>query len=145
MIFFRAGHFFSATIIFVGVGMQISMRWISSFSQPPCKAASEAYLSLLVGIFGLVTVPLDGSLDMCFLLVSVLFSLTSVKTGVSMSAEMLAAEEEVPCRHDETVPDFYKRKSRKSFAAQRSLHVVQQRRDDVEGVLLRFQSEVLEV
>ncbi|CAE7237950.1 DUS2 [Symbiodinium microadriaticum] len=167
MIFFRAGQPFFATIIFVGVGMQISMLWIDSLRKgawdvqlllaavlqsdtiQACRgswskgmllselyqkayreAASEAYLSLLVGIFGLVTVPLNSSLDMCFLLVSVLFSLKSVMTGVSMSAEMLAAEEEVPCGHGDTVPcclpliphnDYY---SRKSFAAQRSLHVV---------------------
>ncbi|CAE7237955.1 unnamed protein product [Symbiodinium microadriaticum] len=167
MIFFRAGQPFLATIIFVGVGMQISMLWIDSLRKgawdvqkllaaflqsdtiQACRgswskgmllselyekayreAASEAYLSLLVGIFGLVTVPLNSSLDMGFLLVSVLFSLKSVMTGVSMSAEMLAAEEEVPCGHGDTVPcclpliphnDYY---SRKSFAAQRSLHVV---------------------
>ncbi|CAE7809014.1 unnamed protein product [Symbiodinium sp. CCMP2456] len=166
MIFFRAGQPFFATIIFVGVGMQISMLWIDSLRKgawdvqlllaallqsdtiQACRgswskgmllselyqkayreAASEAYLSLLVGIFGLVTVPLNSSLDMCFLLVSVLFSLKSVMTGVSMSAELLAAAEEVPCSGD-VVPccvpliphnDYY---SRKSFAAQRSLHVV---------------------
>ncbi|CAE7031671.1 DUS2 [Symbiodinium sp. CCMP2592] len=167
MIFFRAGQPFFATIIFVGVGMQISMLWIDSLRKgawdvqkllaaflqsdtiQACRgswskgmllselyekayreAASEAYLSLLVGIFGLVTVPLNSSLDMCFLLVSVLFSLKSVMTGVSMSAELLSAEEEVRCGHGDLVPccfpliphnDYYKRKS---FAAQRSLHVV---------------------
>ncbi|CAE7031676.1 unnamed protein product [Symbiodinium sp. CCMP2592] len=167
MIFFRAGQPFFATIIFVGVGMQISMLWIDSLRKgawdvqqllaallqsdtiQACRgswskgmllselyqkayreAASEAYLSLLVGIFGLVTVPLNSSLDMGFLLVSVLFSLKSVMTGVSMSAELLAAEEEVLCGQGDVVPccfpliprnDYYKRKS---FAAQRSLHVV---------------------
>ncbi|CAE7836556.1 unnamed protein product [Symbiodinium necroappetens] len=167
MIFFRAGQPFFATIIFVGVGMQISMLWIDSLRKgawdvqkllaailqsdtiQACRgswskgmllselyekayreAASEAYLSLLVGIFGLVTVPLNSSLDMGFLLVSVLFSLKSVMTDVSMSAELLAAEEEVPCGHGDVVPcclpliphnDYY---SRKSFAAQRSLRVV---------------------
>ena len=166
MIFFRAGQPFFATIIFVGVGMQISMLWVDSLRKgawdvqkllaaflqsdtiQACRgswskgmllselyekayreAASEAYLSLLVGIFGLVTVPLNSSLDMGFLLVSVLFSLKSVMTGVSMSAELLSAEEEIPCGGD-VVPcclpliphnDYY---SRKSFAAQRSLRVV---------------------
>ena len=67
------------------------------------EAATESYFSLLVGLFGLATTPIGSKLEIVSLLVSVLFSLKCVTTGVSYAAEILAAEEEMSSM-DRAVP-----------------------------------------
>lgn len=67
------------------------------------EAATESYFSLLVGLFGLATTPIGSKLEIVSLLVSVLFSLKCVTSGVSYAAEILAAEEEMSSM-DSAVP-----------------------------------------
>ena len=67
------------------------------------EAATESYFSLLVGLFGLATTPIGSKLEIVSLLVSVLFSLKCVTSGVSYAAEILAAEDEMSSM-DSAVP-----------------------------------------
>lgn len=70
------------------------------------EAATESYFSLLVGLFGLATTPIGSKLEIVSILVSVLFSLKCVTSGVSYAGEILAAEEEMSSM-DSAGPDAF--------------------------------------
>lgn len=93
------------------------------------EAATESYFSLLVGLFGLATTPIGSKLEIVSLLVSVLFSLKCVTSGVSYAAEILAAEDEMSSM-DSAVPYAFPLISknhyydRKKFASNRHFGMV---------------------